>query len=221
MRFFFYCCSYYMKKLVKIVVVVFFLLIGLPVSGQNNTAIPHRTPEQEAIKQTEKLQLEVNLTPDQQKQIYEINLRYARERQVSNTRSEALERIKNKNAEMQRVLTENQYTQLQNKRFDRTSSESVVTNRSLQTNSSNFRSTNEFRQNSAARTSLQDGSSRSSSNNSTLRTVRSDFNSSRASQNPSSSVSRPQSVSPAPSSTRSSAPTPSRSSSSSTNSTRR
>ena len=210
-----------MKKNIKIVVVVFFLLIVLSVSGQNNTANPQRTPEQEAIKQTEKLQSEVGLTADQQKQIYEINLRFARERQVSNTRIEAMERIKNKNAEMQRVLTENQYIQLQNKRFDRTSSEPVVTNRSFQTNNSNMRTTSEFRQNSAFRsgaTEVPSRSANSSSNNSTLRTVRSDQNTLRPTQIPTNSVSRPQSVS---GSSRSLTPVTSRASSTNTNSTRR
>ena len=58
------------------------------------------TPEQEAIKQTEKLQSELKLTDEQAKIVYEINLRYARERQLSNSRSQAMERIRNKNEEI-------------------------------------------------------------------------------------------------------------------------
>lgn len=88
--------------------------------GQENTAIPQRTPEQEATKQTEKIQQELNLTPDQTKQIYEINLRYARERQISNKRSEAMERMKNKNTEIQQVLSQEQNEKLQTKRYERT-----------------------------------------------------------------------------------------------------
>lgn len=111
-----------MKTLKKLLL---FILIGfaLQISGQENTVAPQRTPEQEATKQTEKLQQELNLTPEQSKQIYEINLRYARKRQISNTRSEAMERMKNKNEDIQRVLNESQYNQLQNKRYERTTIE--------------------------------------------------------------------------------------------------
>lgn len=111
-----------MKTLKKLLLL---LLIGFAVqtSGQENTVVPQRTPEQEATKQTEKLQQEINLTPEQSKQIYEINLRYARKRQISNTRSEAMERMKNKNEDIQRVLNESQYNQLQNKRYERSTIE--------------------------------------------------------------------------------------------------
>ena len=64
-------------------------------------SVTDRTPEQEAIKQTEKLQSELKLTDEQAKIVYEINLRYARERQLSNSRSQAMERIRNKNEEIQ------------------------------------------------------------------------------------------------------------------------
>ena len=82
---------------------------------------PERTSDDEALQQTEKLQKELNLSTEQTKQIYEINLRYARLRQKSNTRSEAMERIKNKNAEIQLKLTEGQKTKLMNKQYERSS----------------------------------------------------------------------------------------------------
>ncbi|MDD4971801.1 MAG: hypothetical protein PHT07_20435, partial [Paludibacter sp.] len=87
---------------------LFFLTMNLRIQGQENSAVPKRTPEQEAAKQTEKLQQELNLNQDQAKQVYNINLRYARERQISNKRSEAMERMKNKNADIQRVLSPEQ-----------------------------------------------------------------------------------------------------------------
>ena len=108
-----------MKTLKTLFVLLFLLILNLPLQSQDNAAVSQRTPEQEAVRQTERLQQELGLSANQARQIYEINLRYARARQVSNTRSEAMERIKSKDAEMQKVLNGNQYTQLQNRRFER------------------------------------------------------------------------------------------------------
>lgn len=94
------------------------IFLSVSIYGQEN-AVPMRTPEQEALKQTEKLQRELNLNQEQTKMIYEINLRYAKERQNSNTRSEAMERIKKKNNDLQKILTGEQYDKLQNKRYER------------------------------------------------------------------------------------------------------
>jgi len=119
-------------------VLLFFILI-MSIHAQDNTIAPQRTPEQEAAKQTEKLQHELNLSTDQAKQIYEINLRYARERQISNTRSEAMERMKNKNNEIQHILNQEQNNRLQTKRYERTTQESSPTNRNQPAMSSGYR----------------------------------------------------------------------------------
>jgi len=57
------------------------------------------------------------------------NLKHARERQVSKSRSEALQRVKNKDAEMREVLTRDQYIRLQDKRYERYPSTSTQFNR--------------------------------------------------------------------------------------------
>ena len=80
---------------------------------------PTRTPEQEATFQTQKITGELNLSERQAEAIYEINLRHARERQISNSRADALERSKNKNEAMQKVLTPEQYKMLQERRVNR------------------------------------------------------------------------------------------------------
>jgi len=108
--------------------------------SQDNTVVPQRTPEQEAVRQTEKLQKELNLNSDQARQVYEINLRYARERQVSNKRSEGLERAKNKNIEIQQILSSEQNEKLQTKRFERSSFDTKTIIRNQSINSSGFRS---------------------------------------------------------------------------------
>jgi hypothetical protein len=98
---------------------IFLFLLLLPLVGQENLSTPQRTPEQEAGRQTERLQKELQLNAEQSKLINEINLRYARLRQTSNTRSEAMERMKNKDAEMRKVLSPTQYSTLQNMRMER------------------------------------------------------------------------------------------------------
>jgi len=88
-----------------------------PIKAQD-TPTGSRTPEQEAAKQTEKYQKELKLTEQQAKLIYEINLKYARERQQSNNRTEAVSRIRKKSEEIKRVLSEKQNDDLQNKRLE-------------------------------------------------------------------------------------------------------
>ena len=58
-----------MKNGIKILLLSLFLCLGLPIRSQDNTSVPQRTPEQEAVKQTEKIQQELNLTTDQIKQV--------------------------------------------------------------------------------------------------------------------------------------------------------
>ncbi len=99
------------------------------INTQENATAPSRTPEQEAALQTQKMQQELDLNQEQIQAIYDINLKHARERQVSKSRSEALQRVKNKDAEMREVLTRDQYTRLQDKRYERYPSTSTQFNR--------------------------------------------------------------------------------------------
>ena len=125
--------------------------LGMPTYSQENSAIPKRTPEQEATKQTEKLQQELDLNQDQAKEIYLINLRYARERQISNKRSEALERMKNKNADIEHVLSPEQSYRLQTKRYERTYLETNTLKQNQSNNPAGFRSSSSFRSSQAVR----------------------------------------------------------------------
>lgn len=127
------------------------MILDMPIYSQESSVVPKRTPEQEAAKQTEKLQQELNLNQDQAKQVYEINLHYARERQISNKRSEAMERMKNKNADIQQVLSPEQNNRLQTKRYERTYFETNTPNRNQPSNSSNFRSSTNFRSGQSVR----------------------------------------------------------------------
>ncbi len=116
-------------KFLKIILLSFLLMqLNFFVYSQENTAMPERSPEQEAVKQTEKLQSDLQLSSDQLKRVHEINLKYARERQSSNSRSDALKRIKEKDEDLQRVLNAEQYNRLQHKRYDRSSFQSPSEN---------------------------------------------------------------------------------------------
>ena len=99
--------------------VLIFFVCSVSLFAQDNGNTPSRTPEQEAARQTERLKQELELSPEQVREVYAINLRYAKQRQVSNSRAEALERIKNKNADLKLVLTAEQYDKLQNKHYER------------------------------------------------------------------------------------------------------
>lgn len=119
-----------------------FLLLTVTFYGnsQNNTNMPERTPEQEAVKQTDKLQEAVRLTPEQVRKAYEINLKYARERQLSNKRTEAIERLKNKNEDINKLLNKEQNEQLKSKRYQHSTFEVPTTTGSgVVPNSSGYR----------------------------------------------------------------------------------
>lgn len=103
--------------------VVLFLAICLtfPSKSQDNNAMPERTPEQEAAKQTEKLKQDLHLSAEQVAQAHAINLKYAKARQISNTRAEAVQRMKDKEADLMKILNYEQRVLLQNKRYERSS----------------------------------------------------------------------------------------------------
>jgi hypothetical protein len=113
----------FQKQLMKKQILTLFLLLFLPhdfsVNGQEKRMISERTIEQEAFKQTEMLKQELDLSAEQSRQMYEINLRYARMRQEETTRTKAMERIKNKNTEIQQILNNYQKERLLNKQYER------------------------------------------------------------------------------------------------------
>lgn len=110
---------YTMRK--ELIILIFiFKLFALYAEPQENAVAPPRTPEQEAALQTTKMQQELALSAEQTREVYEINLRHARERQTSTSRSDALKRVRVKETELQRVLTTRQYDRLQEKRVDYT-----------------------------------------------------------------------------------------------------
>lgn len=78
---------------------------------------PCRTPEEEALKQTQMLQRELELTQQQVDTVYQIHLKYALLRQESNTRAEALERMNRMTEELLAVMTRAQQELFLNKQM--------------------------------------------------------------------------------------------------------
>ncbi|MDY4514802.1 MAG: hypothetical protein SPD96_07480 [Paludibacteraceae bacterium] len=109
-------------------VILFFFLscfslssVGAPQSPSHNQSAgtPQRTPEEIARKQTEMLVRDLEIKDSLQiDTIYCIHLRYARLRQMSNTRAEHLARVQQMYAELKEVLTEEQYTRFMNQQLD-------------------------------------------------------------------------------------------------------
>lgn len=80
--------------------------------------LPVRTAEEIASKQTEMLSRELGLSEQQRDTIYQIHLKYARMREKSNTRQEAMERMNAMTSELLNVLTPKQREAFLNKQVD-------------------------------------------------------------------------------------------------------
>lgn len=120
-----------MRTLQLIFILIAFSPLYANQLAQEQATTPTRTPEQVAAMQTQKMQQELDLSQEQAQTVYEINLRHARQRQVSNSRTQAVERIKNKDDEIKKVLTPDQYTRLQDKRYERYPSGSTTLKHNL------------------------------------------------------------------------------------------
>lgn len=102
------------KKLVSLLSVA--LLAGC-LSAQeivDNTRV-QRTPEEEALKQTTRLTRELGIKDSVRiDTLYRMHLKYARFRQKGLTRAENLERMMSIQAELQRLLTPEEYERFMN-----------------------------------------------------------------------------------------------------------
>ena len=98
--------------------IIFLLILSFSAFAQEEHRRPIRTPEEEAMKQTEMLQRELSLTEQQYDTIYRIHLKYARLRQISNTRAEMLDRLNKMIAELINMLTPEQQLLFLGKQMD-------------------------------------------------------------------------------------------------------
>ena len=86
--------------------------------AQNDDFRPSRTPEEEALKQTEMLSRELSLSEQQRDTVYKIHLKYAIQRQISNTRAEGLARLNAMTQELLAVMTPEQREAFLNKQIE-------------------------------------------------------------------------------------------------------
>lgn len=80
---------------------------------------PQRTPEDIALKQTEMLTRELGIQDSIIRDtLYRMHLKFAQKRALSNTRAEALLYMQEANAELQQILTPEQYQQFMNQQIN-------------------------------------------------------------------------------------------------------
>ncbi len=96
-------------RLLFILFISFCGCIMMAQSPEHPTQHPQRTPEQEAQKRTERMKRELLLTDTQEAEVYKINLKYAELRRQPATHEDIIARIQAMNAELQAILTPEQF----------------------------------------------------------------------------------------------------------------
>ncbi len=96
-----------MRRLLLIVLALL-CVVPLYILAQPPHAV-QRTPEQEAAKQTEMMKRDLALLPEQVDTIYALNLKYALLRRTSHSREEWATYLKQKDIDLQSILTAEQY----------------------------------------------------------------------------------------------------------------
>lgn len=95
------------------------LTILLPVILLQAKYHPHRTAEDIARKQTEMLIRELDIQDSIIKDtLYRLHLKFARKREISNTRAEAMQYMQEANAELKLILTPAQYLQFMSQQIN-------------------------------------------------------------------------------------------------------
>ena len=105
-------------RMKNILLVLLLTVSSVVVMAQNDDFRPSRTPEEEALKQTEMLSRELTLNEQQRDTVYKIHLKYARLRQISNTRAEGLARLNAMTKELLSIMTPEQREAFLNKQIE-------------------------------------------------------------------------------------------------------
>ena len=105
-------------RMKNILLVLLLTVSSVVVMAQNDDFRPSRTPEEEALKQTEMLSRELTLSEQQRDTVYKIHLKYAIQRQISNTRAEGLARLNAMTQELLAVMTPEQREAFLNKQIE-------------------------------------------------------------------------------------------------------
>lgn len=94
------------------------LLVSCSLLGLVAQNTPQLLPKEYAMKQTEMVCRELDITDSVQRhKIFSMHLKYAEMREISNTRMEALERMQNMTEELKGILTAEQYDRFMNRQI--------------------------------------------------------------------------------------------------------
>ena len=99
-------------------ILLFVGVFSFSLQAQNST-MPQRTAMDIALKQTKMLAAELQLTDTTLcKHIYQMYLKYAQMREISNTREEALKRMLQMQEELKQLLTPEQFATFMNRQLN-------------------------------------------------------------------------------------------------------
>ena len=103
-----------MSRYFHIVVFALLAFAGVTAFAQEQSCVPRRTAEERAMKQTEMLARDLNISDSIVRDtLYRIHLRYAKSRVKPTSRTEAVERMNSLLSELKGVLTPKQFERLQ------------------------------------------------------------------------------------------------------------
>lgn len=104
-----------MLRIVRFYIILLCLaFVGLSAYAQESSAVPRRTPEERAMKQTEMLVRDLEIKDSVVRDtIYKVHLRYARSRELVHSRLEAIECMDRLLAELKGILNKKQFERLQ------------------------------------------------------------------------------------------------------------
>ena len=109
---------YTILRMKNLLYIVLFALVT-PVTSLYAQHHPQRTPEDIARKQTEMLVRELEIQDSIVRDtLYRMHLKFALKRAISNTRAEAMQYMQDINAELQQILTPEQYQQFMNQQVN-------------------------------------------------------------------------------------------------------
>ena len=109
-----------MTRMKNLLYIVLFAL-ATPLANLYAQHYPQRTPEDIARKQTEMLVRELEIQDSIVRDtLYRMHLKFALKRAISNTRAEAMQYMQDINAELQQILTPEQYQQFMNQQVNHT-----------------------------------------------------------------------------------------------------
>lgn len=103
----------------RVILLSMFFTVVCSLSAQEPNHPPKPSAESKALKQTEMIVRELNITDTAiYHQLFDMHLRYARKYEEGCTRAQWLEQVESMNQELQQILTKEQYEAFMNKQVN-------------------------------------------------------------------------------------------------------